>query len=76
MANAREIMDVYLGSSAEEQFDLWFSNRDLRTQFDAVEHIAQQREGLPSSPGKNAPSGGRQGFRGKLTGCHPWPARV
>ena len=76
MASAREIMDVYLGSSAEEQFDLWFSNRDLRTQFDEVDRIAQQREDLTSSLGKNAPSGGSQRFREKVAGCHPWPARI
>jgi hypothetical protein len=76
MPDAREIMDVYMGSDEVEQFDLWFSNRELRTQFDAVDHLSWKRWMLTSSRGKNTRSKGRQKFQGRMAKCHPWPARV
>ena len=76
MPDARKIMDVYTGSSEPEQFDMWFSNRELRTQFNAIDHIQEIR-------GKEAPAGaGGPGSRRvptawrRLARWCPWPGHI
>jgi len=76
MPDAREIMDVYMGSDEGEQFDMWFSNRELRTQFEAVNHLAMRRKDRTPSREKDSRSGGSQRFWRRLVKHHPWPARV
>ena len=53
MAEAREIMDIYTGSEENEQFDMWFSNRELRPQFEAIDHILSVRGGKNREGGRD-----------------------
>ncbi len=76
MPDAREIMDVYLGSDEEEQFDLWLSNRELRTQFDAVDHLVWKRGKRTLPRGKSTSSRGTRKFWRKLSKNHPWPVQM
>jgi hypothetical protein len=76
MPDAREIMDVYTGSDESEQFDMWFSNRELRTQFDAVDHLAKKREKGLQPESTDTPSRGVQRLWNRLTKCCPWPGHI
>ncbi|MBN2721109.1 MAG: hypothetical protein JXR72_08410 [Proteobacteria bacterium] len=75
MTSAREIVDVYIGSEEVEKFDMWFSYRELRNQFDAADHIG--RAGIrksPAAPGKTRQKSG-SGILRKLA-INPWPLHV
>ena len=76
MQDAREIMDVYTGSEENEQFDMWFSNRDLRTQFDAIDDLRENRKQKSTGGTKDRATGRTQGLWQRLTRyCH-WPGHI
>ena len=69
-------MDVYMGSDEGEQFDMWFSNRELRTQFEAVDHLTMRRKDQTPSREKTTRPGRNQRFGRMLARFQAWPAQV
>jgi hypothetical protein len=76
MPDAREIMDVYTGSEENEQFDMWFSNRDLRSQFDAIDHLQENRMGKTLAGTMDIDTQRIPGFWHRLTRHCPWPGYI
>lgn len=75
MTNAREIVDVYIGSEEEEKFDMWFSYRELRDQFDVADHVGRaETMKSPEAPGRKRQKSG-SGILRKLA-ISPWPLHV
>ena len=74
MGSAREIVDIYIGSDEEEQFDMWFPNRELRGQFDAADRLGCVERPAPEE--QKTRLKGRPRFLKKLAKYHSWPLHL